>query len=91
MMDRFLFLFTFASLGALAYGWYYNNNRISVEHEKVLSSQQEIINNFMSKGPRFTAQDGYELCEKVKILARYSIGFQQSGLQLPDCEKYINQ
>lgn len=40
---------------------------------------------FMNAGPRFTAQDGQMLCERVAHLERYSIGFQQSGIKQPPC------
>jgi hypothetical protein len=44
---------------------------------------------FMHAGARFTANDGKELCEHMNIIAMHSIGFQQSGLPLLDCKKYL--
>lgn len=40
---------------------------------------------FIGKGPRFTAQDGQELCQIVRVIAIESYGFQSSGRTLPDC------
>ncbi|HOW75603.1 MAG TPA: hypothetical protein PK959_06685 [Candidatus Competibacteraceae bacterium] len=40
---------------------------------------------FFKAGPRFTAQDGQALCERVAALERHSIGFQQSGSISPPC------
>lgn len=50
---------------------------------------EERMKSFMNVGPRFTANDGRDLCETVRMVALHSIGFQQSGLSLPDCEKYL--
>ena len=50
---------------------------------------QERFASFVSKGPRFTAYDGKELCEFSNIIAVNSIGFRQSGLNLLDCDKYL--
>lgn len=47
------------------------------------------IEKFINAGPRFSAYDGRDLCEIVRMVALHSIGFQQSGLELPDCEKYF--
>lgn len=47
------------------------------------------IENFMNVGPRFTLANGHELCNVVREVALHSIGFQQSGLELPDCQKYL--
>ena len=38
-----------------------------------------------SIGPRFTAQDGQELCERVKALEEHSYGFANAGLKVLDC------
>jgi hypothetical protein len=81
-MNRLIFVAIFTALGALAYGWWHNNYRIS-------AAQQEKLAAFVSAGPRFTAYDGKELCEYMNSIAKYSIGFQQSGLPLLDCEKYM--
>lgn len=53
-----------------------------------LQTEQQ-IKTFMSVGPRFSAYDGRDLCEVVRMVALHSIGFRQSGLELPDCEKYL--
>ena len=50
---------------------------------------EERMKSFMSVGPRFSAYDGRDLCEVVRMVALHSIGFQRSGLELPDCEKYL--
>lgn len=81
MFNRLVFVLIFAILGALAYGWFKNNQRI-------VSAQNEKIQQFMAAGGRFTANDGKELCEFANIIAIHSIGFQKSGLMLLDCEKY---
>jgi len=47
------------------------------------------IKEFMNVGPRFTLANGHELCEVVRAVALHSIEFQQSGLELPDCQKYL--
>ena len=61
IINRALFALTFAGIGALSYGWWYNNQRI-------ISTQQAQIEKFMNAGPRFTAQDGQALCERVQAL-----------------------
>ena len=50
---------------------------------------QRRLESFVNLGPRFTAFDGKELCEYTNVIARYSIGFQQSGLPMLDCAKYV--
>jgi hypothetical protein len=82
MINRLIFISIFAALGALAYGWWMNNNRLNM-------AQQEKISQFVNAGPRFTAYDGKELCEYQNLIAKYSIGFQQSGLPMLDCTKYL--
>lgn len=82
MVNRLLFGVTFATVGALVYGWYHNRENI-----KELQTAQ--IQQFINAGPRFTSNDGRDLCEIVRVVALHSIGFQQSGLPLPDCEKYF--
>jgi DNA-binding transcriptional regulator of glucitol operon len=82
MINRLIFVAIFAAIGALAYGWWYNNYRIT-------SAQQEKLAQFVNAGPRFTAFDGKELCEYMNIIAKHSIGFQKSGLPLLDCQKYL--
>lgn len=83
MINKIFFGLTFAAVGALAYGWYYNNQRI-------LDTQRVQIEKFISAGPRFTAHDGHDLCEVVKVIAQHSIGYQRSKLELPDCDKYLH-
>ena len=40
---------------------------------------------FVRQGPRFTAQDGQALCERVKALEEHSYGFANAGLKPLDC------
>jgi hypothetical protein len=82
-MNRVLFFCCFMAIGALGFGWWYNYSEIQSKHNKS-------IENFMNACPRFTAEDGKELCEYVNVIGRHSIGFQQSGLPLLDCMKYIS-
>ena len=81
MINRTIFVLIFTAIGALGFGWWYNNYRINIV-------QQEKLATFVNAGPRFTAYDGKELCEYVNVIAKHSIGFQQSGLPMLDCEKY---
>lgn len=46
------------------------------------------LHRFISAGPRFTAQDGQTLCERVAELERHSIGFQQAHIPSPPCRFY---
>lgn len=41
---------------------------------------------FINKGPRFTANDGQELCERVRALELDSYGFKDKGRQLIPCD-----
>ena len=82
IVTRTLFVVIFVLLGALAMGWWTNR-------EKIANQQVEKINAFIAAGPRFTAKDGQELCEYINTVAKYSIGFQKSGLPLLDCNKYL--
>lgn len=43
-------------------------------------------NQFIAKGPRFTAFDGQELCEKVRELEAVSYGFKDSGKPQLTCD-----
>jgi hypothetical protein len=79
---RALFIILFLSVGALTYGYVTNRNNIAM-HEL------DRIQSFINAGPRFTAHDGKELCEYVNAIAKHSIGFQQSGLPMLDCSKYL--
>lgn len=61
MINKILFGVSFAAIGALTYGWWVN-------HERIMAAQQAQIEKFMSAGPRFTAQDGQALCERIQKL-----------------------
>lgn len=37
------------------------------------------VQRFVGKGPRFTAADGQQLCERVAQLERYSYGYRDAG------------
>lgn len=76
--ERIAIVVIFMVTGALAYGWWYNNQNIT----KHLQNQ---IVSFMSAGPRFTAKDGQELCERVRALESSSIGFQRDGKRPLEC------
>ena len=76
--QKMLFGLVFACIGALMYGWRDNNQRI-------IATQQAQIDKFISAGPRFTAKDGQELCERVRTLEFASIGFMKSGKPHLDC------
>lgn len=82
MANRMLFGVTFAAVGALTYGWYHN-------HQQIAQAQQSKIEEFINVGPRFTANNWRDLCEVIRVVAMHSIGFQRSGLEFPDCEKYL--
>lgn len=43
------------------------------------------VYRFVNAGPRFTAQDGQALCERVKALEEHSYGFANAGLKPLDC------
>lgn len=43
---------------------------------------------FRDEGPRFTADKGQELCERVKRLEQHSYGFLNSGMPILDCDYY---
>lgn len=77
-MNKVIFFLIFISIGALSYGWWYNRSMIQKQHDTKLQT-------FIDAGPRFTAQDGNALCEALREVAKHSIGFQQSGKPLPDC------
>lgn len=78
MANKILFVVTFAAVGALAYGWYYNNQRI-------ITTQQTYIDKFIGAGPRFTAYDGQELCERIRELETYSYGYKDLGRKPLNC------
>jgi len=40
---------------------------------------------FVHQGPRFTASDGQELCERVKVLEMFSYGYWDAGKKPLDC------
>lgn len=79
MVNRLLFGLTFAAVGALSYGWYYNNQRI-------ISAHQEKVESFMKAGPRFTAKDGQELCLRIQRLEHASYGFRDLGYVSLGCD-----
>lgn len=49
--------------------------------------QLEQAQQFMAQGPRFTAQDGQALCERVRALEARSYGFEGAG-QMPTACHY---
>lgn len=57
---------------------------IGYEHLQVSHTQQQ-MKSFVSAGPRFTAQDGQELCERVKAPESFSYGYRDAGKQPLDC------
>ena len=79
---RALFIILFLSVGALTYGYVTNRNNIAT-HEL------DRIQAFINAGPRFTGYDGVELCEYQNVIAKHSISFQQAGLPMLDCKKYL--
>lgn len=82
MIHRVLFALTFAGIGALAYGWWYNNQRI-------ISTQQAQIEKFINAGPRFTAKDGQMLCKRVQELENLSYGFRATGKEPLACTYFV--
>ena len=66
-------------LGALVAGFLWNRIEIAMMHDVKLEQ-------FLAAGPRFTAQDGQRLCERVAQLEQQSIGFKQSGLATTVCD-----
>lgn len=59
--DRIAIIVVFVMIGALAYGWWHNNQRI-------VTANQERIDKFINVGKRFTAEDGQQLCERIQVL-----------------------
>lgn len=57
---------------------------IGYEYLQAIDAQQK-IQSFVSAGPRFTAQDGQALCERVKALEVYSYGYRDAGNKSLDC------
>lgn len=57
---------------------------ISYKYLQAVKSQQK-IQAFVAQGPRFTAPDGQELCERVKALEAYSYGYRDAGRKPLDC------
>lgn len=78
-LNRVLFIITFASLGALGFGWWTN-------YQNIQAAEMNRLQTFMAAGPRFTAGDGQNLCKRVAELEKHSIGFQQSGGKPLSCE-----
>lgn len=81
--DRVIIFIIFVAVGALAYGWWFNNQRI-------VATQQEQIQRFMDKGSRFTAQDGKQLCERIMELEKRSYGYRDAGKTPLPCD-YTNR
>lgn len=48
------------------------------EYFQFVHAQQQ-IQSFVTQGPRFTARDGYELCERIRTLELHSYGYQAAG------------
>jgi len=57
---------------------------IGYEYLQFAQTQQQ-VKSFVAVGPRFTAQDGQELCERVKALEVYSYGYRDAGKKPLDC------
>ena len=55
------------------------------EYLQAIDAQQK-IQSFVSAGPRFTSQDGQELCERVKALESFSYGYRDAGKKPLDCQ-----
>lgn len=81
MTEKILLFLCCFSVGALSFGWW--TNRIAI-----LDRKEEKIKEFVNAGPRFTAKDGQELCERVAFLERQSIGFRKSGTIQKPCLYY---
>lgn len=82
MINKILFVGFFIMLGAV----------VMYEHQQNEKQNQMLLDKikvFMNTGPRFTATDGKELCEFIKLIAQNSYGYKDSGLGLPDCDKYL--
>jgi len=54
------------------------------EYLQAIDAQQK-IQFFVAAGPRFTSQDGQELCERVKALESFSYGYRDAGKKPLDC------
>ena len=52
--------------------------------------QLDNLKRFMAKGPRFTAKDGQELCERVRALEQVSYDYRDAGKKPMDC-KYLER
>ena len=52
--------------------------------------QLEQMNRFAAQGPRFTAQDGQALCERVRALEATSYGYRAVG-KLPLTCDYLER
>lgn len=79
MMNKTLFVITFATMGALAYGWWYNNDVNQQQEITLLKLQQTQLEKFMNAGPRFTAGDGQVLCERIRELEQLSTEYRDAG------------
>lgn len=58
---------------------------IGYEYLQVAQTQQQ-VKSFVAVGPRFTAQDGQELCERVKALEAASYGYRDAGKKPLACD-----
>lgn len=56
-------------------------------YELYVDAQQTArMDRFMAAGPRFTAKDGQELCERVRALESASYGYRDTGKVPLSCE-----
>lgn len=55
------------------------------EYLQTVQTQQK-IQSFVLLGPRFTAKDGQELCERVKALESFSYGCRDAGKKALTCD-----
>lgn len=61
---------------------------IGYEYVQTIEMHQKIA-AFVIKGPRFTAQDGQELCERIRVLEHHSYGYQNAGKPSLLCNYYL--
>ncbi len=59
------------------------------EYLQAIDARQK-IQSFVSAGPRFTSQDGQELCERVRALEATSYGYRAVG-KLPQPCAYLER
>ena len=75
MMSKLFSTISLIGVGAL----------VGYEYLQAIDAQQK-IQSFVSAGPRFTSQDGQELCERVKALEAASYGYRDAGKQPLTCD-----